>query len=167
MPSRTHSEYAIYPRNKLIHLDNYKGASWEIDRITFDDWSMRFCNSAILSYHLFNEFHSRRTTLIQNFNTDTFSIVHFLTKSRFNIANIIYDEKPEIHSILKRKRRREKFKTEPEFPHSVPKFSIIVRMGIDHPDYHAPKDPTCNVCSLCLYPAASCKIHIARRQCHR
>lgn len=86
-----HSEFQIDNHNKLIHLDTYKGASWDIKRISFDEWTKRFAYSALLSYHFFNERAIKRKDLINDFGTDKFLIIHPITKTKFKARYIYYD----------------------------------------------------------------------------
>ncbi len=71
-----HSEYFFdtMNSNRRIILDNYNGAGWELDQISFDDWSKRFVHSALLSYYLFYIAHSKRQSLIVDLGTDVYTI---------------------------------------------------------------------------------------------
>lgn len=58
-----HSDYSIDSRSKIIHLDNYKGENWALENISFDDWSIRFIYSFLISYCLGEIFYRRRGEL--------------------------------------------------------------------------------------------------------
>jgi len=59
-----HSEYFFNMYKPELSLSNYKGAEWEIDKISYDDWSIRFCYSFLLSYGFQELFESERKKLI-------------------------------------------------------------------------------------------------------
>lgn len=69
-----HSEYSFDDKNKLIWLRNYGGASWELENISFDDWSKRFIYTILLAYRLMEIGDQRRRNLINDFGTDIFEI---------------------------------------------------------------------------------------------
>ncbi|NMR33210.1 hypothetical protein HIO71_03195 [Chryseobacterium aquaticum] len=73
-----HSEYSIdtINGNRRIWLDTYTGKTWDIQEISFDDWSKRFVYTALLSYHLLNITHLNRINLISDLKTDKFIIKH-------------------------------------------------------------------------------------------
>jgi len=87
-----HSEYSFDTMNgnQRIWLDNCKGAAWELQEISFDDWSKRFAHSVLLSYNLLNQVHFNRTSLIADFGTDRFSIRHPSKSGIVRDTNIIY-----------------------------------------------------------------------------
>lgn len=86
-----HSEYHFNFHMKHIRLDTYKGESWDIENISFDDWTKRFAYTALLSYHFFNERALRRKSLISDFKRDHYLIVHPITERRFKFRTIYYD----------------------------------------------------------------------------
>ena len=86
-----HSEYHFNNHTKQIRLDTYKGASWDIKEISFDDWTKRFAYTALLSYHFYNERALRRQSLIKDFKKDNYLIVHPITERRFKLSTIYYD----------------------------------------------------------------------------
>lgn len=67
-----HSEFHIL--ENIIHLDTYKGQSWDIPEISFDDWSERFCYSILLCYYLLKESYNDRKNIIAVTGTDRFKI---------------------------------------------------------------------------------------------
>jgi hypothetical protein len=71
-----HSEYSFDAMNNhnRINLYNYRGASWELKTITFDEWSERFVYSALLSCHFLSLIHQRRKNLIKELGKDSFKI---------------------------------------------------------------------------------------------
>jgi hypothetical protein len=87
-----HSEFSFDTMNgnKRIWLDTYKGAKWDIPKISFDDWSKRFVYSALLSYHLLSLTHKNRTNLIFDFGTDKLKIKHPSSTGQTRETNIIY-----------------------------------------------------------------------------
>lgn len=87
-----HSEFSIdtINGNKRIWLDTYTGKDWDIQEVSFDDWSKKFVYSALLSYHLLNLTHKNRTSLNTDTGTDTFLIKHPSKYVEFRETNIIY-----------------------------------------------------------------------------
>jgi len=65
--------FDIFGKN-IIHLDNYKGASWELQEVSFDEWSQRFVYSVLLSFNLLTVTHEKRMSLIDDFGTNEFLI---------------------------------------------------------------------------------------------
>jgi len=88
-----HSEYNFDNHNELIHLDNYKGKSWDIKYITYDNWTLRFVNSALLSYHISEERYQRRRNIVTTFGKTEFQVVFPQSKTSSKILLINYDEK--------------------------------------------------------------------------
>lgn len=86
-----HSEYQIDIRNKFIYLDTFKGGNWDIERISFDDWTIRFVYSALFSYHFLNLKAQKRAELVKDFGTNEFLIIHPITENRFTARRIYYD----------------------------------------------------------------------------
>lgn len=89
-----HSDYSFDTMNgnKRIWLDNYNGKIWELQDISFDNWTKRFVYSALLSYHLLSFIHKYRKNLINDFNTDKYCIRHPTKTGQINMVNIIYSE---------------------------------------------------------------------------
>ena len=87
-----HSEFSIdtINGNKRIWLDTYTGKDWDIQEVSFDDWSKRFIYSALLSYYLLNLTHKNRTSLNLDTGTNTFLIKHPSKYVEFRERNIIY-----------------------------------------------------------------------------
>jgi hypothetical protein len=46
-----------------IELLNYNEPSWQIQNITFDDWTEKFCYTFMLNYYLHNKFQDERQSL--------------------------------------------------------------------------------------------------------
>jgi hypothetical protein len=88
-----HSEYHFDKYNKLIHLDTYKGGMWDIPNLSYDDWSRRFAYTALLSYHLYNEKVYKRRSLVSDFGTNEFLIIHPVNRLKCWLRKIYYDEK--------------------------------------------------------------------------
>lgn len=58
-----HSDYFFQFESPIIYLTNYGGASWELESITFDDWTRKFCYSVLLSYTFQNKFENEKQAL--------------------------------------------------------------------------------------------------------
>ncbi|MCU4177081.1 hypothetical protein [Carboxylicivirga sp. N1Y90] len=61
--SFAHSEFYFDKHNSQIVLTNYKGEDWEIEKISFDEWTQRFCYSFLLSYEFQSMFLKARKQL--------------------------------------------------------------------------------------------------------
>jgi hypothetical protein len=87
-----HAEYFFDTMNgnKRIILDNFNGQAWELQEISFDDWSKRFVYSALLSYHLLSLTHKHRPELIESTGTDLFQIKQPSKVNGFNMVWIKY-----------------------------------------------------------------------------
>lgn len=59
-----HSEYVLSLNEPKFHLLNYKGSSWELKDISFDDWTRRFCYTFLLGYHIQEKIHIEKEGLI-------------------------------------------------------------------------------------------------------
>lgn len=86
-----HSEYQLDENNKFIHLDTYKGGAWDIQKISYDEWTKRFAYSALLSYHFLNVRASKRKSLPQDFGESEYLIIHPINQTRFRAKKIYYD----------------------------------------------------------------------------
>jgi hypothetical protein len=87
-----HSEYYFDNYKKGIKLDTYKGASWDIEFISFDDWAKRFAYSLFLNYHIQNHTYLRRVSIVQDLKKDDFLIIHPRNKTCFGVKTITYDQ---------------------------------------------------------------------------
>ncbi len=98
-----HSEYSIdtFNGNKRIWLDTYTGKPWDIQEISFDDWSRRFVYTALLSYHLLNITHINRTNLITDLVTDTFTIKHPNKDGSISDRKILYRKEPDAFNFVR------------------------------------------------------------------
>ncbi len=85
-----HSEYSFDLRNSRIWLDNYNGEAWEIQELSFDEWSNRFSYSVLLNYHLLNITHHRRVSLNADFRTNRYTIAHPSNVRGVRHVDIIY-----------------------------------------------------------------------------
>jgi hypothetical protein len=90
-----HSDYSFdsFEKVRRIYLDNYSGESWELRDISFNDWSLRFVYSALLSFYLLDLTHKNRVNLINDFSTDTFNIKHPSSSGALNNVKITYRQK--------------------------------------------------------------------------
>ena len=86
-----HSEYQFDEHNKFIHLDTYKGGLWDIQKISYNDWTKRFAYSALLSYHFLNIRAKKRKSLPQDFGKNEYLIIHPINPTRFRVSKIYYD----------------------------------------------------------------------------
>jgi len=98
-----HSEYSFdtMNNNRRIILDNYNEAPWELQEISFDDWSKRFVYSALLSYYLLDLTHKHRTNLIESTGTDSFQIKQPSKVNGFNFVWIKYEKQYDRFSFNK------------------------------------------------------------------
>ncbi len=58
-----HSEFYFDEYNSQIVLTNYKGEDWEIEKISYNEWTKRFCYSFLLSYEFQSMFLQTRKEL--------------------------------------------------------------------------------------------------------
>ncbi len=58
-----HSDYSLEFETPKIELLNYNEPNWQIQSITFDEWTVRFCYTFMLSYYLHNKFQEERQLL--------------------------------------------------------------------------------------------------------
>lgn len=86
-----HSEYYFNNFNKKIFLDTYKGKSWDIPEISYDDWAKRFAHSVLLSYHFYSTMHNTRKSLSVDYSTNQFVIILPKDINRFQAVYISYD----------------------------------------------------------------------------
>lgn len=96
-----HSEYQLDENNKFIHLDTYKGGAWDIQKISYDDWTKRFAYSALLSYHFLNVRASKRKSLPQDFGKSEYLIIHPINQTSFRASKIYYDTQWDRFSFYK------------------------------------------------------------------
>lgn len=96
-----HSDYSFdtLNGNKRIWLDNCKGEAWELQEISFDDWSERFVYSSLLSFHLLDLTYKNRIALVTDFGTATFTIKHPSKSGTLNSVIITYTQKHDSFSF--------------------------------------------------------------------
>jgi hypothetical protein len=87
-----HSDYSFdtVNNNRRIWLHNFNGEAWELQEISFHDWSKRFVYSSLLSFYLLDLTHKNRTALTQDLGTDTFQIKHPSNDRTLSKVNIVY-----------------------------------------------------------------------------
>jgi len=87
-----HSEYSFDTMNNhnRINLYNYGGASWELQAISFDEWSKRFVYSVLLSYYFINLIHQRRINIISELGSNVFQIKHPKSNGEVRLIEIEY-----------------------------------------------------------------------------
>jgi hypothetical protein len=90
-----HSEYSFDTMNNhnRINLYNYSGKNWDINHISFDDWSKRFLYSVLLSYHLMRITDSYKKEIIEKTGKDTFEINYPSQSKKMRNQKIIYSKK--------------------------------------------------------------------------
>ena len=87
-----HSEYTIDLKNKRIVLDTYKShLNWDIREITLNDWTIRFVNTALLTYYFMKEKHHRRINIVKDLGKSTFNIIHPINKNKFTTRQLCYE----------------------------------------------------------------------------
>jgi hypothetical protein len=59
-----HSEYVFDMNRPELILTNFKGNNWEVEKISYDDWTVRFCYSFLLSYGFQERFEVERANLL-------------------------------------------------------------------------------------------------------
>ena len=100
-----HSEYHydLASGDNIIHLDNYKREDWEMEFVTFNDWTERFVYSALLSYHLYNSLRTRRINLSTEFDSTTFKVeIPSRNGIKINTVPIGYNETNDEFVFVKR-----------------------------------------------------------------
>ncbi|GHU65128.1 hypothetical protein FACS1894123_10840 [Bacteroidia bacterium] len=91
-----HSQYYFNAHNKTIWLDNYKGASWELRNLSFDEWTKRFVYSTLLTYYMLNIKHENKFNIAKDFGTNIFTIA--LPPNSKNV-NIVYDSRRKVFNF--------------------------------------------------------------------
>lgn len=71
-----HSEYSFDTMNNKnrIWLDTYTGKPWDIQEISFDEWSERFIFSSLFCYYITSISYDRRKNISADFGTEVFEI---------------------------------------------------------------------------------------------
>jgi hypothetical protein len=89
-----HSDYFLDTvfQNPRIILTNYGGENWELEQISYDDWSRRFSYSVALSYHLLNINQEARISVSKEFNTNEFVIKHPKQNIAYENVKVYYHE---------------------------------------------------------------------------
>jgi hypothetical protein len=86
-----HSEYAFDEKDAKIWFDNYdEKDNYTFENISYDEWSKRFAYSVWLAYYLVWVSHERRSRLVEDFGTDTFTIDHPAKDGTLHRAKILY-----------------------------------------------------------------------------
>jgi hypothetical protein len=85
-----HSEFSFDFQNKRIWLYNYKGEPWELQEISFDDWSTRFAYSFLTSYLLFDLFHTTRKAISTDGKNKQFQINHANIDGTSKVVTVVY-----------------------------------------------------------------------------
>lgn len=95
-----HSEYSFDRMNNhnRINLYNHGGADWELKTISFDDWSKRFVYSALLGYNFLKIVLERRLNLIEENNSNSFTVK--LPNHKENFIDIRVQYKKENNSFI-------------------------------------------------------------------
>jgi len=96
-----HSEYYFNESTKHIMLDTYTGKSWDIPNISYDEWSQKFAYSILLCYYFQNEIFIRRESLISEFKTNTFLIMHPLNCNTTRANYVTYDQRHDTFNFTR------------------------------------------------------------------
>ncbi|GEM_PF-580732 len=100
-----HGEFEINEKNKRIRLHTYRSQrklkSFELNEISFDEWTERFLYSAFLNYCYINEKEKRRQNVIKDFKSDEFLIVHPRSKTSFGTTKIYFDDSRKAFSFYR------------------------------------------------------------------
>jgi hypothetical protein len=73
-----------------IHLLNYERKSWELQKISFDDWTIRFCYSFLLGYKIQEKINTEKEFLIDG---EPGYLVNLKNKRSVNVlGKILYDK---------------------------------------------------------------------------
>lgn len=94
--SFAHCSYSLDSKKKTITVKYQKKGKWQYKTLSYDEWSVMFCKSFLLNYHLINILDSRRKNIINEFGKDTFSIP--IPKGR--TLNIKYDSKRDSFTFV-------------------------------------------------------------------
>lgn len=97
-----HSEYYLDNNFKHIHLDTYKGDSWDFSEISYNEWTKRFLYTALLSYHFLNVKYLKRKSLCSDFGKDEFLIILPSNPIKFRAVKIYYNKDTDMFSFHRR-----------------------------------------------------------------
>lgn len=93
-----HSEYVFSINDPKFHLLNYKGGTWELKEISFDDWTKRFCYTFLLGYHIQEKIHTEKEKLISG---NSYLINHKDKSGGDRKTSIIYNREKNSFSFKK------------------------------------------------------------------
>lgn len=93
-----HSEYVISLNEPKFHLLNYKGVSWELKEISFDEWTRRFCYTFLLGYHIQERIHTEKQKLISG---NPYKIQHKDKSGNNRETEILYNRDKNSFSFKK------------------------------------------------------------------
>lgn len=84
-----HSEFSFSWHAGHISLFNFKGKADEIEELTFDEWTIRFCYSFLLDYFIYSYQEDTRKDIDSIYGTTVFPIQYPIT-SGYTTKNIVY-----------------------------------------------------------------------------
>jgi hypothetical protein len=92
-----HSEFSFDKINNhnRINLYNYSGNNWELQTISFDDWTKRFVYSVLFSFHLLKLTYNYRNLIIEKTGKSIFEIEHPNSLGELNIVKIEYKKEQD------------------------------------------------------------------------
>lgn len=98
-----HSEYSFDRMNNhnRINLYNYGGENWELQMISFDEWSTRFVYSALLGYNFLRIVLDRRLNLVEENGTETFTVRLPIQTEKFTDIRVRYDKQNNAFSQIR------------------------------------------------------------------
>ena len=84
-----HSEFSFTWHSGHISLFNYKGKTDEIEELTFNEWTIRFCYSFLLDYFMYSYLDDTRRNVDKIYGTSVLPI-QYPTSSGYITKDIVY-----------------------------------------------------------------------------
>lgn len=88
-----HGQYSFDDSTGHINLCNYRGESWELERISYAEWEERFLKSAILSYEILD----KKSNLLIKYGAEKHEIDVYIPddtdNSKFKIVRLWWNDK--------------------------------------------------------------------------
>lgn len=96
-----HSDYSIEFDSLKIILHSFNSKKkWDIPSITFEEWTLKFINSSLLSYHFLRQKIKRRRSIVSDLGKCEFIIAHPISRNSTKFRKIIYIEDLDIFRFL-------------------------------------------------------------------